>query len=119
MSEETIAENIAGSDPENTYGDTNDDANAATNPSANGDASVADRFERAIRGLQKPKAGPGRRPLQGITIQAKKLRLLTVEQCVYLGMSFEQMLDFLPTWGLPLGRAQLHEYLAEIKLPRY
>jgi hypothetical protein len=76
------------------------------------------RFERAIRGLQKPKAGTARRPLSPITIHETKERLFHVEQCARLGMSVEQMADFLPTWDLKLSRSTLYEYLQQLKLPR-
>jgi hypothetical protein len=34
-------------------------------------------------------------------------------------MAVEQMVDFLPTWGLKVSRSQVYEYLGQMRLPRY
>lgn len=81
-------------------------------------AALRDRFERAIRGLGKPKRLGDRKALKSITNNERKERLLTVQQLVNLGMSLEQIADFLPTWGLTLSRSTLYEYLPLLKVPR-
>src|SRR5688572_29764984 len=81
-------------------------------------SGLKSRFEHALRGLEKPKSGLSRRPLKPLKSEEKRERLHLVSQCVKLGMSVEQMADFLPTWDLPLSRSTIYEYLGQLKLPR-
>jgi hypothetical protein len=81
-------------------------------------SGAADRFAHALRGLEKPQPPPPGRAFRAITNDEKKQRQLLVEQCVRLGLSAEQMTDFLPTWGLSLCRSQVYAYLADMRLPR-
>lgn len=81
-------------------------------------SSVKARFDRVKRLIQKPKPGEPARPFQGITNDEKQRRMQLVRDCVSLGMSIEQMVDFLPTWDLTLSRSTLYEYLGVIRLPR-
>lgn len=83
-----------------------------------GRSDAAGRFAHALRGLDKPKTFPAARPFRSITNDEKKHRQLLVEQCVRLGLSAEQIADFLPTWGLSLSRSQVYAYLADMRLPR-
>lgn len=79
---------------------------------------LRDRFERAVRSKSKTKPPDQRRALKSITNDERRNRLLIVQQLVNLGMSVEQMADFLPTWDLPLSRTTLYEYLNQLKVPR-
>lgn len=81
-------------------------------------STVQERFERAIRGMGKRKPGGKRKALKPITSNERRDRLLTVQELIHLGMSLEQIVDFLPTWGLRLSRSTLYEYLPLLRLPR-
>jgi hypothetical protein len=101
------------------------DNNTETHPDrdtdghADREAGVAARYERAVRGFHTPKPQSLGKPFAGITNEAKKERQATIEACVRLGMSVEQMVDFLPTLGVTLSRSQVYEYLGRMKLPRF
>lgn len=82
-------------------------------------AGLRERFVRAVRGLEQPRTTLPGKPFSGITNEAKKMRQVQVEACVRLGMSVEQMVDFLPTLGVTLSRSQVYEYLSRTKLPRF
>src|SRR4051812_19156284 len=100
-----------------SYRDHHTDDDASGN--ADGRDSAADRFERVVRGVPKPKTQDGRRPFHGIKDEEKKRRSILVSECVRLGMAVEQIVDFLPTLGLVLSRSQVYEYLSQMKLPRF
>lgn len=81
------------------------------------DTNRSERFSRAMRGLDKPKPKDGK-PFHGITIDERRKRAAMIESCVYLGMTPQQISDFLLTWGVKLSRSQVYEYLSGMKLPR-
>jgi hypothetical protein len=66
----------------------------------------------------KPKKHNLPASFRNITIEARQKRLALIRSCVQLGMTAEQMLDYLPTVGQSLSRTTLYDYLATIRLPR-
>src|SRR2546423_1087690 len=81
-------------------------------------SGLRDRFGRAVRGLPEPGTRPRPAGFHGITNEQYRERLLLVRRLVALRFSVEQMVDFLPTWGLKLSQSQVYEYLARLRLPR-
>ncbi len=77
-------------------------------------ASLHDRFQRVVHGLEKPTPDAARRAFHGITNNEKRRRAQLVTECIILGMSAEQIVDFLPTWGVTLSRSQVSDYMTEI-----
>lgn len=83
-----------------------------------GPASARARFDRVVRSQQKPKPGLPGRGFHGITSEEKNIRAALVGECAAAGMAAEQIVDFLPTWGVTLQRSQVYDYLAGMKLDR-
>lgn len=93
----------------------NKDLNANEYESASSEA----RWKELERKIHKPITGKHNRRFVGITVAEQKWREDAVGRCVRVGMSVQHMLKFLPTWGLPLHRRQIYDYVnCQLKLPR-
>lgn len=106
MDDATIVQN-AESDPDN-----------APDSLPHMDSGIRDRYERAIRGLEKPKRIGHHEGLKPLKVDERQRRASLIYSLVTLGMAAEQIVDFLPTWGVALGRSMVYEYLSDMKLPR-
>lgn len=82
-------------------------------------SAIRDRYEHALRGLEKPKRTGYHPGLKSLTIDERQERASVIHSLVTLGMAAEQIVDFLPTWGISLSRSTVYEYLSEMRLPRY
>jgi len=89
-----------------------DTANSGEYANLNSPYTAAERFSRIERQFH-----PRKPPLRTITVQEKKERLIKIQKCIDLGMSVEQMSEFLPTWEIPASRTKVYDYLSELKLP--
>lgn len=76
--------------------------------------SSEERFQSAIRGFTKPKNGFRVGNSGGITNEEKKKRELSVRKLVKAGLSLEQIVDFLPNWGIKLSYSQVDAYYKKI-----
>jgi hypothetical protein len=81
-----------------------------------GNRDARNRYEQVIASVE-PKRNRSS-ILKPVIVEEEKERLLEVEKLVRLGMSVEQMQDFLPTWGIPGSRSQVYRYLTDIRLPK-
>ena len=95
---------------------TNGDTDPETNPDARN--NVSDRFQRVVRSMEKPKTKKTPEGFHGITIEEKTKRQVAITTLVHQAFAVEQIVAFLPTWGLKLSRSQVYEYLSVMKLPR-
>lgn len=75
-------------------------------------------------GSRKRKTHEERKAFHGVTNDEKRKRAFFIQKFVKLGMAAEQIVDFLPTWGIEMSRSQVYEYMANqddrprVKLPR-
>lgn len=83
------------------------------------DSDIRGRYEHALKGLEKPKRTGYHPGLKSLTIDERQERASMIYSLVTLGMAAEQIVDFLPTWGISLSRSTVYEYLSEMRLPRY
>src|SRR4051812_3283028 len=79
---------------------------------------LRDRFERAIRGLEKPKSKIISPNFHNITIKERGEKLLAVELLAQEYLSPEQIFDFLPAWGMSIPLSRIYNYLSMIQLPK-
>ena len=96
--------------------ETDAEAHPDTNPDTRN--SVSDRFQRVVRQFEKPKPTPLPEGFHGITIEERTKRLVAITTLVHQSFAVEQIVAFLPTWGMKLSRSQVYEYLTQLKLPR-
>ena len=77
-----------------------------------------DRYERALRGMDKPKTRFTAEHFHGISIEERHRRIILMQRLVEERFAVEQIVAFLPIWNLKLTRAQVYEYLEAVKRPR-
>lgn len=78
---------------------------------------ASDRFQRAARGLMKPKQfedSPGGR----LIVEEQRKREIEIEACARMGMTALQMVDFLPARGIRMSQTAIYNTLGRIKLPK-
>lgn len=80
--------------------------------------STEARFNRAVRGLEKPSAHARNPAFKNISIKERGERLLAVELLAQEYLSAEQITDFLPAHGLNIPLSRVYTYLAMVRLPK-
>jgi hypothetical protein len=87
-------------------------------PIANDPSGIQMRYERAIRGLEKPISSRSNPAFRNISIKERGERLLAVELLAQEYLSAEQITDFLPAFGLSVPLSRVYTYLAMVRLPK-
>lgn len=82
-------------------------------------SAIRDRYEHALKGMGKPNRRGHHPGLKPLTIDERQSRAAAIHSLVTLGMAAEQIVDFLPTWGISLSRSTVYDYLSGMRLPRY